>query len=307
MGLLSIANRVGDRIVGAGGGRQSGPMVSPVFRGSEALAAGLLSRGVLRGPRYRRVFPNVYAPAALIPDLAVRSRAAYLWSNRQGVLSGYSAAELLGAECAPGDAPAELTWWAAHARPPSGLLIHQAALEFDEFCTLDGVELTTPLRTAYDLARRESPVESVVAVDALARCGGFKPSAVLHLADRYPGARGTLRLPDAIRLSEPAAESPMESRLRMLLVLAGLPRPAVQHTVLDGRGRVVARIDLAYPDRLVAIEYDGANHFTDQRVISDGDRATRLADLGWRIYRYYARDVYHRPDRILADIRRALR
>ncbi|WP_028935469.1 endonuclease domain-containing protein [Pseudonocardia spinosispora] len=281
-------------------------MVSPVFLGSEAIAAGQLSRGVLRGPRYQRVFPDVYAPAELALDLTVRSNAAYLWSKKQGVLSGYSAAELLGAGCAPDHAPAELTWWAAHARPPSGLLIHQAALEFDEFRTLDGVELTTALRTAYDLGRRESLVESVVAVDALARGGGFTPSAVLHLADRYPGARGTLRLPEVIRLSEPAAESPMESRLRMLLVLAGLPRPAVQHTVLDALGRFVARIDLAYPDRLVAIEYDGSDHFTDQRVISDGDRATRLADLGWRIYRYYARDVYLRPGRILADIRRAL-
>ncbi|WP_037079433.1 endonuclease domain-containing protein [Pseudonocardia spinosispora] len=280
-------------------------MVDPIFRGSEARAAGL-SWGVLRGPRYQRLMPDVYACASLTPDLALRSRAAYRWADGKGVLSGYSAAELLGAGCAPADAAAELVFWEAHADAPPGVIAQQVALAEDELLEFDGVELTTALRTAYDLARREPLAEAVVAVDSLARVGGFEPTDLLTFAERYPGYRHSLRLPQAVNLAEPASESPMESRLRVLLVLAGLPRPTVQHTVLDSAGRFIARVDLAYPRRSIAIEYDGADHFTQQQTIQDGHRATRLADAGWRVYRYYARDVYQRPARIVADIRRAL-
>jgi hypothetical protein len=58
---------------------------------------------------------------------------------------------------------------------------------------------------------------------------------------------------------------------------------------------VVATVDLAYPADLVAIEYEGADHFTDLRVLRVGGRYTRLAALGWRVYRYFAPDVYGRP------------
>jgi hypothetical protein len=146
----------------------------------------------------------------------------------------------------------------------------------------------------------------VVAVDALAGRFGFAPAEVLDLARRHPGARGVRRLPEVVRLAEAAAESPMESRIRLLLVLAGLPRPMVQYPVVDERAHIVATVDLAYPDSLVVIEYEGDDHFTDDRVVRDGRRHTRLADLGWRVYRYFASDVHRRPDTIVGDIRRAL-
>ena len=98
----------------------------------------------------------------------------------------------------------------------------------------------------------------------------------------------------------------METRLRLVLELAGLPRPAAQYPVTDERARVVATVDLAYPAELVAIEYEGAEHFTDLRVRRDGGRYTRLAALGWRVYRYFASDVYGRPDQIVNDMRQAL-
>jgi hypothetical protein len=75
------------------------------FRGSAAVAAGLLTPGVLRGPRYRRLFPDVHAPTALKNDLALRARAAGVLVAGRGVVAGYAAAELLGASCGPPDAP----------------------------------------------------------------------------------------------------------------------------------------------------------------------------------------------------------
>jgi hypothetical protein len=277
-----------------------------VFRGSAALAAGLLTRPTLRGSRYQRLLPDVYAPAALTPDLALRSRAAYLWGRGSGVLAGYSAAELLGADCARAGAPAELAWPDAHQRSPAGLIVRQVRLADDERLVRGGLAMTTPLRTAYDLARRCPLVEAVVAADALAGRYGFTGADLAAFAQRYPGARGTLRLADVVGLVEPLAESAMETRLRLVIVHGGLPHPVAQHLVADEHGQIVARVDLAYPESLVAIEYEGADHFTDQQVIRDGRRYTQLADLGWRVFRYFAHDVYRRPDRITSELRRAL-
>jgi hypothetical protein len=279
---------------------------SDVFLGTEAIARGAVTPASLRGSRFQRLLPNVYAPSSLVPDLALRSRAAYLWASGRGVLTGYSAAELWSARCAPVDAPVELTIAGEHVRAPAGVLMGQFALAGDERLRRFGVELATPLRTAYDLARKGTLVDAVVAVDALTGRFGFTPSELVEFAQRYPCARGTRRLPEVASLVEPGAESAMETRLRLVMVLAGLPRPVVQYPVVDERARVVATVDLAYPEELVAIEYEGADHFTDLRVRRDGGRYTRLAALGWRVYRYFAGDVYGRPEQIVRDMHLAL-
>lgn len=276
------------------------------FRGTGAVALGLVTPNRLRGRGYRRLFPDVYVASAATVDLRLRSRAAYLWAGGRGVVSGWSAAEIWNAPCAPMAAPAELTMVREHARAPRGMRICQGDLRADERTRRRGVELTTPLRTAFDLCRRENLVEAVVAFDALAGRFGFAPGDLLRFAERYLGARGVRALPEVAALADPLAESAMETRLRLLLVRAGLPRPAVRYVVVNERGRMVATVDLAYPEVMVAIEYEGADHFTQSRVLRDGHRYTRLAALGWRVHRYFAADVYHRPELIVDDIRTAL-
>jgi hypothetical protein len=111
--------------------------VTGAFRGSAAGAAGALTRGVLRGPTYRRLFRDVYVPAAAPDDLALRSRAAYLLFEPEGALSGYSAAELLGASCGPDGSPAEVTCpGTRRARP--GLVVHRDHLVADEMWCAPG-------------------------------------------------------------------------------------------------------------------------------------------------------------------------
>jgi hypothetical protein len=95
--------------------------------------------------------------------------------------------------------------------------VHRDLLADDEVTTVDGVAVTTPLRTAWDLARWLPTVEAVVAVDALARVGGFDPHALLRIQQRYPRARWRRRVPGVVDLSDPRAESPMETRSRLLL------------------------------------------------------------------------------------------
>jgi hypothetical protein len=277
-----------------------------VFRGSEAVRAGLVTPARLRGPRYLRLFPDTYVRRREEPpDLAERSAAAYVYANGRGVLSGYAAAEMLGASCGPVGAPAELTMpGGGRSRP--GLLVHRDRLSASAVQTCCGMAVTTPRRTAYDLARRLDLVEAVVAVDALANTGRFDPEEVLRLAERYPGARGRAQLPRVVDLAERSSGSPMETRLRLVLLLRGLPRPEVQYPVLDDRRRRAVWLDLAYPAQRIGIEYEGIDHTRPEGVLRDVGRYTWLVDDGWRMYRFTKYEVYGQPDEIAATIGRAL-
>lgn len=273
------------------------------FRGSAALAAGALTRGVLAGPRFRRLYPDVYIPADLEIDLALRSRAAALVVEPDGVLSGYSAAELLGASCGPKDAPAEVTQ-PRFRRPVTGLVVHRDRLAVDEVVTVDGIAMTGPARTAFDVVRWQDITEGVVAVDALARCHRLSPADLRELRSRHLAARGSRKLDPVLALADPRAESPMESRIRVALVRGGLP-PSVQHPVtVDGR---TFRLDLAYPSARLGVEYDGRHHREPEQALDDLQREALLASAGWTIIRFRARIVLHRPDLIVARTRDELR
>jgi very-short-patch-repair endonuclease len=275
------------------------------FRGSQAVAAGLVTRNRLRGPTFRRVLPDTYVRRADELTLTLRSLAAYRHAGGRGVLSGYSAAELLGASCGPSTAPAEITLGGGRRGHP-GLVVHRDRLAAGEIVTCHGVHVTTPVRTAWDLARRGDLVDAVVAVDALARVGRFHPDLLLNFLTHYPRARGAAAVPDVLALADQRAGSPMETRLRMLLIRAGLPRPQVQWVVQDPVAREAVWLDLAYPEQLIGVEYDGAEHTRPERVLRDIRRGTRLVDRGWRLYRYTKHEIYGEPNRIVADVRRAL-
>ncbi len=214
-------------------------MLDGPFRGSVAVRRGLLTRGQLYGPRYRRLLPDVYAPVLAELDLAARSRAAYLYVGpRRGVLAGFSAAALLGAGCALRRVPAEVLVPRDVRRHPD-LLVRRGTVIDADVCSADGCRVTTPLRTAWDLARRLPLVAAAVAVDALARRGRFEPAALLTRRSMTPGARSCRALDRVVELSDARAESVMESRLRPNLVLGGLPVPEVQY--LPGRRPVRVR------------------------------------------------------------------
>jgi hypothetical protein len=261
---------------------------------------------MLRGQRFLRLFPDTYIRRQdEPPTLAERSAAAHVYARGRGVLSGYSAAEVLRASCGPADAPAELTM-PSGGRSRPGLIVHRDRLQQSEVQTCRGMAVTTPLRTAYDLARRLDLVEAVVALDALARRGRFDPEEVLRLAEQYPGARGLTQLPRVVDLAARWSDSPMETRLRLVLVLRGLPRPEVQYPVLDDRRRRAVWLDLAYPEQRVGIEYEGLDHTRPEVVLRDVGRYTWLVDDGWRMFRFTKFEVYGEPDEIAATIGRAL-
>jgi len=103
------------------------------------------------------------------------------------------------------------------------------------------------------------------------------------------------------------AESPQETRLRLLLVESGLPRPVTQIPVKNRYGRVVRRIDMGYPEWKVGVEYDGEQHFTNpDDYANDIERLEFLADKGWNIVRVSARQLRFERRQIVYRVRTAL-
>jgi hypothetical protein len=271
---------------------------------TEALASGLLTRRDLRR-RYTKVHRNVYRPNAVELTAADRARAAWLWSGRRATMVGHSAAALLGSKWVPADIPAE----AAHSRrgTPKGIAMRSNCIRADELCTVDGITCTTAARTAYDLGRRLELETAVVRIDALMNATGVTPASVGAIVTRYPGARGIRALARVLELVDAGSESPQETRLRLLLIESGLPRPVTQIPVADDQGRVRRRIDMGYPQWMVGVEYDGEQHFDNpDDYAADIVRLEFLANRGWTIVRVSARQLRNGRPAIVARVRRAL-
>ena len=80
----------------------------------------------------------------------------------------------------------------------------------------------------------------------------------------------------------------METRLRLVIVDGGLPRPVAQFEVRDAAGRLIGRVDLAYPEWRIAIEYDGDHHRGRVAYRDDQRRANALRVAGWTVLRFTA-------------------
>ncbi len=242
------------------------------FRGSTAVAAGLLTRGQLRGPRFRRLFPDVYAPAALEVDLALRARAAGLLVAGRGAVAGYAAAELWGASCAPSDEPAHVLMTDRYRS--DGLRVHRDYFDFDETVPIDsGGVHDSGAHGVRPRSLGAASSSSASSPSMPSRICGADLDAVRTLRHRYLGSHGGADIAEALRLSDRRSESPMETRVRMPLVLAGL-RPEVQYPVVVNGRRY--RLDLAFPELLIAVEYDGAEHRPQARARRDLVREAEL-------------------------------
>jgi Protein of unknown function (DUF559) len=279
-------------------------MESP-FVGTDALRARTLTDHELRRS-CTRVYRNVYLRRGVVLSAQSRAVAAWLWSGKEAVVAGNSAAALLGAKWVDARAPAELI--TGRKRPPPLIITRNETLLAGETVLVNAIPVTSPSRTAFDLARRRGLQTAVVRIDALARATGVTVSEVEVLVDIHRGARGLKQLRRVLPLVDAGAESPPETRTRLLVISAGLPRPHTQIEVLNDWGRVFARIDMGWPEIKVGIEYDGSQHWTDSRIRSnDIDRAAELQRRGWIIIRVSADLLRYRPDVVISRVREAVR
>jgi very-short-patch-repair endonuclease len=169
----------------------------------------------------------------------------------------------------------------------SGIVVRSYELRADEVMHIRGMRLTTPARTAFDI----------------------KPADIQATADAWPGARGVRRLTSLLGLVDGGAESPRETRLRLVLVNAELPKPETQIEFRDTWGRVRVRADMGWREWKVAVEYDGLQHWTDAKQRSwDIERIALLEASGWTVIRVSA-EMLSRPHvivrRVVAKLRAA--
>ena len=258
------------------------------FVGTEARAAGL-SRHHLRS-KSTRLHPNVYVCAeGSDPDLAQRIRAAWLWSHRQAVIAGSTAAFLHRTQWIDRDTAVELIH--SNPRSPAGVIARRDLLLDGEVMLINDLTVTTPTRTAFDLGRRDGIFRAWARVHALMRVTGAKEQDVAQLASRHGHARGLRQLEQVLSLADPGAQSPKESWLRLVLIRGGLPRPQTQIPVVDEEGFPVAYLDLGWPEVMVAVEYDGDHHRTDRnQYVKDIRRREFLERMGWIIITIVAED-----------------
>jgi hypothetical protein len=259
------------------------------FIGTEAVAAGRLTPYALRS-RFVAVHRDVYIPRGVELSARSRAKAAWLWSGRAGVVAGQSAAALHGAKWVEASAPAELLY--PSRRPPPGIRTWSDRVEDDEVQVIGGIAVTNPARTALDIARRYDVDRAVAALDALARATRLKPADVELLAERYRGRRGIRAAAKAIDLMDPGAESPQETRIRLLLIRAGFPRPETQIPVYDEWGRRVAVLDMGWRDVMLGVDYEGNHHWSTRREFGRGIRRhDTVTGLGWIDVRVTAEDT----------------
>jgi hypothetical protein len=276
------------------------------FVGAEALAARRIPERAMR-TLYEPIYPGVYGPWGVEPPADRRAAAAWLWSRRRGVLSGLSAAALLGVKWIDAAQPAELIH--DNRKPPPRLIVRSESLGCEEVVTVGGMAVTTPARTAFDLGRHiSSRVKAVQRLDALANATDVKPVDIEAVMGVHSGARGLSRLRRVLPFVDGGAESPQETVARLALIDAGLPWPRTQIRIFDEYGLVIARVDLGYDDVKVGIEYDGPQHWTDPAVRQrDIDKQVELNAQGWLIIRV-SRDLlrYRRAtyiDRVATALR----
>ncbi len=268
----------------------------------EAVAAGI-TPGRLRGPGFRRLFTNVYVDARAEVDLALRARAALKLAPDGAVASRHTAAVLIGG-VVPSRPEVHLTLPTGRLRV-AGIDARRGTLTAR--ARWRGIPVSSAEDTFTDIAADLGLVDLVVLGDSLVKAKRTTPERLRKAADRA-GGRHAATLRRAAGLVRVGVDSPMETRLRLLLVLAGLPEPVVNHVEYDEDGRWSRRFDLAYPEHRLAIEYDGRQHAeTQEQWEHDVDRREGLDADRWRLVVVLAKGIYREPEHTLERVVAAMR
>jgi len=248
-----------------------------------------------------RLFRDVYIDADAEVTAATRARAGWLWSGRTAIVAGRSAAALHGSAWVDVTDPVELIHDNRHRLP--GLRVRGDSVDEADIMLVDGMAVTTPARTALDMACWYPRLHAMIAVDALLRASGLRIAEAVALADCHSGRRGIVSAHRVLRAADAGAQSPKETWLRMLLVDDDLPPPVTQIPVYGDTGSIVAYLDMGWPDLQVAVEYDGEQHRTSRSQYRwDVRRLEIAARRGWVVVRVVAGDD---PADILRRVRAA--
>ena len=278
-------------------------LLSGPFTLEEAKQAGL-DRWHLRGASWTRLGPSIYIHAGLQADPMHRLRAAKRRLPADAAFSGLTAAWLHGLDVEPCNPIQATVPVSAGVSARAGMEVRRSTFEKTDLVNAKGFRVTSIVRTVGEVCCRLSLVEAVVVADMALNRRLVRLDQLASWAAANPGQRGARTFRRALGYADRGAASPMETRLRMLLILAGLPRPRTQVEIRDRWGRVIGRPDLYYEEYKLGIEYDGGLH--RDMLAEDNRRQNRLLKAGVRLLRFTAGDVLGNPDRVMEEVRSML-
>jgi len=260
------------------------------FTIDEARAAGVTGSS-LRGRSWRRLGRGLYCWREITVDpwRYLRSVQQVL---RAAVFAGRTAAWIHGVQHVDPFDPIEVVMPPnSGVRTRRGLHVRRTSLRPTDILEVRHIRVTGVDRTLADLCPRLAGVDALALLDSALHLRLVDASTLMR--SRSPDVR-TLA-----PLAEPA-ESPMETRLRWLLLQAGLPRPHVQAPIPEAR----ARADLYYPQARLIVEFDGGNH--RDRMVDDNRRQNLLINAGYKVLRFTASDIYNRPETVVRQVSAAV-
>jgi len=278
---------------------------SKPFTRAEAVAAGL-DLGMLRSRRFRVVLRGVYVDAGAPDSTDLVVRAALKLHPPSAFVSHNTAAEVLGLPV-PSSAHVHVSVVRKEDRSQRADIDCHLAPRPSHIVRRRGIRVASPLELFVQLAGSLDLVDLVVLGDAMIRKRLMTVDGLVEhcRSTRVRNAKAARRAAAQVRAE---VDSPMESRLRMLIVLAGLPEPAVNHKIRDEDGNVLRRFDLSYPTLRLIVEYDGRLHVErEENWESDLDRREQFDEWGWRIIVVTSKGIYRDPGRTVERVHRALR
>ncbi len=278
-------------------------MAAP-FTVVEARERGLERWHLRSRRRWRRVGPALYVPADGADDPMIDLDAAARRLPDAAAFGGLTAAWLHGLHVEPCNPVDVIAPKGTGISARSGMRVSRARLPADEVTSVRGHRATTVVRTLEDLGRRMSLIDATVIADMALNARLVDVTHFRRWANSRAGGRGLVNLRRVASLVEPKAGSQMETRLRLVFVLGGLPVPEAQVPIYDANGFFAGRPDLYYPRERLAIEYDGAVH--KRQLAEDNQRQNRLMQAGVRLLRFTAVDVFEHPEKVVAQARAML-
>lgn len=278
---------------------------SSPFSRREALLDGTLPHR-LGGTEFRRLFRGIYVGADSTADIRLRARAAIRLAAPDGFASHHTAALIYGA-VPPHSPDVHVSRREKNRRSVKrGLMVHLAS-EAAATTRFAGIPISTPEQCFLDVAADGANlVDLVILGDSLIKMKRTTRERLVAAAAQWRGYRSRLAR-RAAGFVRAGVDSPMESRLRMLIVLAGLPEPTVNLVIWTANGQYEMRFDLYYDGYKLVVEYDGHQHYDDpaQRE-RDVLRREELDRRGIRMVVVMANDIFRHPLQTLQRIRAAL-
>jgi hypothetical protein len=215
--------------------------------------------------------------------------------------------EVLDSRGFPATPPVEVVAKQQEQRPNLSIVSAHAAddLRPTDIGEISGVRVTTPLRTASDLARFSRRGDALVAVDAFLHKGLITKQQLIAELPRWVARRGVRQLRETIDLADPLCQSGGESRMRLRVIDMGLPRPTLQIPIHDLWGVVRFFLDLGWRRWRLGLEYDGEEFHGPEQQEHDESRRAWIRSRGWTV-QAFRRDLVFSPGDVFEKAVRAL-